>query len=289
MEDLSIIIITWNSENEIISCVESIKKCLALDEKINAELIIIDNNSSDGTYDKLKKISFPNLQIYQNETNIGFTKAVNQGIRLSNGKVIFLLNPDTQLLENSISQMYCYLAINPEYAACAPRLLNEDGRTQWSIRNFPDYSSMLFEFLVLSFLFPKSHLFGKWKLGYFDYEQDSDVPQPMAAALMVRRDVFEKVNFMDNRFIMFFNDVDLCKKIIDSGYRIRYLKDTKIIHKKGVSIYKNRVSMIKTWNHDCIEYFKKYKNNFFLLLWLKVSLTISEKIRIIYYKLFHEK
>ncbi|RPI15123.1 MAG: glycosyltransferase family 2 protein [Ignavibacteriae bacterium] len=289
MAELSIIIITWNNENEIVSCVESIKKSLAGKENIDAELIIIDNNSSDNTFKVLENIDFPKLQVYKNEINTGFTKAVNQGIKYSSGKVIFLLNPDTQLMENSISEMYCFLTKNQDYGACAPRLLNEDGKTQYSIRNFPDYLSMYFEFTQLSCLFSKSYFFGKWKMEYFDYEQDADVPQPMAAALMIKRGVFEKVNFMDDRFIMFFNDVDLCKNIIENGYKIRYIKDTKIIHKKGVSIFKDRVRMIKTWNHDCIEYFKKHKNNFLLLTWLRVSLKITEIIRIIYYKLFYEK
>lgn len=289
MAELSIIIITWNNENEIISCIDSIKQNLESTNEFDTELIIIDNNSSDKTFNLLEKVNFHDLQIYKNDTNTGFTKAVNQGIKYSNGKVILLLNPDTQLLNNSISKMYCFLSQNSQYGACAPRLLYENGKTQYSIRNFPDYLSMLFEFTLLSFLFPKSRLFGKWKMKFLNYEDDADIPQPMAAALMVKKDILELAGFMDNRFTMFFNDVDLCKNIIDNDFRIRYLKDAKIIHKKGVSIYKDRVRMIKTWNHDCMEYFKKHRNNDLLLLWLNISLKISQVLRIIYFKLFYEK
>jgi GT2 family glycosyltransferase len=289
MAELSIIIITWNNESEIISCIDSIKESLTDADEIDTELIIIDNNSSDNTFNLLKKIDFQGVKIYKNNSNIGFTKAVNQGMGYSTGKIIFLLNPDTHLLENSISGMYCFLNKNPEYGACAPRLHYENGKTQYSIRNFPDYFSMFFEFTLLAYMFPKSRLFGKWKMKYFDYEIDADVPQPMAAALMIRRDVFEKVGFMDDRFIMFFNDVDLCKNIMNNGYRIRYIKDAKMIHKKGVSIYKDRIRMIKTWNHDCAEYFRKHKNNLLLLAWLRISLKMSEVFRIIYYRLFYEK
>ncbi len=145
---------------------------------------------------------------------------------------------------------------------------------------------MYCEFTLLAYIFPKSKLFGRWKMKYFDYSQDADINQPMAAALMVQKAWLDKSGFMDERFEMFFNDVDLCKRIIDSGMKIRFLNNAKVKHKKGASIYKNRIKMIKVWNKDCSKYFEKYHNNILLLLWLKISLKISEIIRISYLKLF---
>ena len=286
MTELSIIIVTWNSEHEITPCVESISRNTA---DINTELIIIDNYSSDKTPFVLKKINYPNLQVYLNDENNGYTKAVNQGIKYAKGDYILLLNPDTVLSDNSLMQLTQFLKNNKGYGACAPRLINEDGTVQYSIRHFPGFRDMFFEFSLLSYIFPKSLVFGRWKMKYFDYSTDADVDQPMAAVLMIQKNVLEEVNSMDERFFMFFNDVDICRRIWETGYKIRYLSDPEIIHKKGVSVYKNRTKMIKIWDEDCIKYFTKYNQNALLLFWLKISLKISEIIRISFYKLFHEK
>jgi len=283
MTDISVIIVTWNSENEIIPCIESV---ISNSKNLSVELIIIDNNSSDNTFPVINKTSYHNLHTYKNNENFGFTKAVNQGIKYSNGKNIFILNPDTVLNEGVLEGLNNFLNDNNDYRACAPIMLNEDGSIQYSIRNFPDYWTMFCEFTLLAYIFPKSKLFGKWKAKYFDYSKDADVQQPMAAALMLKKSVLDEVGNMDERFAMFFNDVDLCKKIIDKKYRIRLLTKAEITHEHGASIHKDRIRMIKIWNEDCIKYFEKHHNNTLLLLWLKINLKISEILRILYYKLF---
>jgi GT2 family glycosyltransferase len=285
MVDISIIIVTWNSEEEISNCLISVNSNIEYSKNLDIELIVIDNNSSDKTYEIVKSTNICKSKIYKNDTNLGFTKAVNQGINYSNGKYVLLLNPDTFLSENCIEQLYVFLEKNESYAAACPKLLNENGSIQYSIRNFPTYRGMYFEFYLLSYIFPGSRFFNRWKMEYFDYEKDSDVPQPMAAALMIRKEIFEKTGCLDEQFIMFFNDVELCKRIYDNGYKIRYLKDANAVHKKGASVFKDRIKMIKVWNKDCITYFKNYHNNFVLLIWLKISLKISSVFRIVFYKL----
>lgn len=284
MIDVSVLIVTWNNADEIKNCVESI---LSNSKNLTTELIIIDNNSSDDTFSIINKLDYPRIETYKNKTNTGYTKAINQAVKYSSGKNIFLLNPDTILRENCMSVLNNFLNEDEDYGACAPLMMNEDGSIQNSLRNFPDYLSMLWEFSLLAYIFPKSRLFGKWKMKYFTYDNDTDVEQPMAAALMVKKSVIEDVNKMDERFEMFFNDVDLCKKIIDSGKKIRFITSAKVVHAHGASIYKDRIRMIKIWNNDIIEYFRKYHNNPVLLLWLKINLKISEILRILYYKIKH--
>ena len=286
MMDLSIIIVTWNSEEDIGDCLSSIFESTNNFEGISAEIILIDNASADNTLEKIHSKNLKNVKVYKNEKNLGYTKAVNRGIKYSQGKNIFLLNPDTFLKPGVIAKLSDFLNNNSNYGACCPLMLNEDGSIQQSIRNFPSYWSMYCEFYLLAYLFPKSKLFGNWKMKYFDYSHDEDVNQPMAAALMIKKSVLDKIDIMDERFEMFFNDVDLCRRIVDSGLKIRFLKDAKIVHKKGVSIYKNRIKMIKVWNKDCIKYFEKHNQNFLPLIWLKINLKISEIIRILYIKLF---
>ncbi len=282
MSDLSVIIVTWNSKDEITACVKSV---IDNSHDLKPELIIIDNNSADNTFEAVNSIRYSNVHTYKNETNLGYTKAVNQGIKYSKGKNILLLNPDTILKEGTLETLNNFLNENPGYGACAPLLLNPDGTVQYSIRNFPSYWEMFCQFSLLSYIFPKTELFGWWKMKYFDYSHDADVHQPMAAALMIRKSVLDDIKNMDERFEMFFNDVDLCKKIIDIGYKIRLITEAKVTHEHGVSIHKDRIRMIKIWNKDCLRYFEKHHPNAILLLWLKINLKISEILRILYYKI----
>ncbi|MFZ1321965.1 MAG: glycosyltransferase family 2 protein [Ignavibacteria bacterium] len=284
---ISVIIVTWNSLDEIISCIYSIiNNQNKSDSEI--ELIVVDNNSSDDTKEKLEQIKkefHDKIILIYNKENLGFTKACNQGIEISTGDNILLLNPDTEIVNNAIGKMADKLNSEVSIGAVAPKLLNEDGSIQKSCRTFPEYSDMFFEMTLLSKLFPKSKMFSRWKMNYFDYDTECKVEQPMAAALMIKKGVLENIDNFDERYKMFFNDVDICKKIYDSGKSIIFYPDAEVIHIKGVSIYKDRVKMIRTWNKDCAEYFKKYHNNIILFNLLKAGLAISGAVRILLYKL----
>jgi len=277
MTDISVIIITWNSRDEIVKCVDSVITAL---HDIQSELIIIDNNSSDNSFALVNKINFPKLNTVQNSENLGYTKAINQGIKLSKGKYVLLLNPDTISNDGSIKVMYDFLEANPPYGACAPLMKNPDGSVQYSVRNFPTYWRMFCEFSLLAYIFPKTKLFGSWKAKYMNYNLEQDVEQPMAAAFMVRSELLAEIDNMDERFRMFFNDVDLCRKIYDAGFKIRLLPSSVVEHEHGASIKKDRANMIKVWNDDCAKYFEKHFGKGPLLLWLKINLKISGIIRV---------
>jgi GT2 family glycosyltransferase len=281
MTDISVIIVTWNSEDDIKSCVDSV---ITSSKELNNELIIIDNNSEDNTFEIINRISFSNLKTLKNQSNKAYTKAVNQGLSLSNGIYILLLNPDTVIHEGCLERLYSFLKENPDYGAAAPRMLNEDGTAQHSVRNFPTYWRMFCEFSLLAYFFPKTKLFGSWKMKYFDYSSDSDIPQPMAAGFLIRKDVLLKTGNMDERFEMFFNDVDLCKSIYEQGFRIRLLSSAKMTHKHGASVKKDWERMIELWNKDCLKYFEKHHNKKLFLLWLKINLKITGVFRIFFYK-----
>ena len=279
MIDISVIIVTWNSSAEIIDCIRSVT---AAAKGLNTELIIIDNNSKDDSFALANKIDFPKLTTVQNSENLGYTKAVNQGINLAKGRYVLLLNPDTVLKESSINEMLNFMESNPTYGACAPLMLNPDGTRQFSVRNFPTYWRMFCEFSLLAYIFPKTKLFGSWKAKYMDYNTEQDIEQPMAAAFMIRSDLLDKIGNMDERFRMFFNDVDLCKKVYDAGFKIRHLPSSVVIHEHGVSIKKDRANMIRIWNDDCAKYFEKHFGRGFLLMWLKLNLKISGFIRVLF-------
>jgi GT2 family glycosyltransferase len=277
MIDISVIVVTWNSEDEIPACINSV---IADSKEINVELIVIDNNSSDNSFAIINKINYPKIQTVKNPDNLGYTKAVNLGILLSTGKYILLLNPDTILHKDSIKIMFDFMESNSKYGACAPLMKNPDGSVQYSVRNFPTYWRMFTEFSLLAYILPGTKLFGSWKAKYMDYSTEQDIEQPMAAAFMLRRSLLDNIGNMDERFSMFFNDVDLCKRIYDAGFKIRLLPSSIVTHEHGSSIKKDRARMIKVWNEDCAKYFEKHFGKGLSLIWLKINLKLSGIIRI---------
>jgi GT2 family glycosyltransferase len=284
MNSISIVIVTWNSVDEIIPCLRSVLSGIHI-SSIPSEIIVVDNNSTDDTLSQISGLSEPAVRIVKNSENLGYTKAINQGIELSTGKYVLLLNPDTILHGGALKVLYGFLDANTGHAACAPLMVNPDGTIQYSVRNFPTYWRMFCEFSLLAYIFPKTKLFGSWKAKYIDYSIEQDVYQPMAAAFMIRRSLLNSIGNMDERFRMFFNDVDLCKKVYDAGFKIKFLPTAVVTHAHGISIKKDRAKMITTWNNDCELYFNKHHNNTALLLWLKLNLKLSGFVRILAYKI----
>ncbi|HAY34788.1 MAG TPA: glycosyltransferase family 2 protein [Ignavibacteria bacterium] len=282
--EVSVVIVTWNSAEEIMRCVNSVIK----NSDVKTEIIAVDNNSSDDTKEKLEELKNQNdnkLILIFNSDNRGYTKACNQGMKIAKGEYIFLLNPDTELTDGSLDILTSKLNLNKSYGAVAPKLLNEDGTIQKSCRNFPEYRDMFFEMTLLSRIFPRSKIFSRWKMNYFDHDSEREVDQPMAAALLLKKSAAEEIGFFDSRFRMFFNDVDICKKLSHHGYKIIFCPDAKVIHKKGVSIYKDRANMIRIWNTDCAEYFNKHHKNYILQVLLSAGLKLTGIVRILLYKL----
>jgi len=247
------------------------------------EIVIIDNKSSDNTLNVIKKFKGlfnDSITIIENNENLGFTKACNQGIKVVKGKCVLLLNPDVEIIGDALNKLYNFLGSDEKIGAVAPQLLNDDMTIQYSCRIFPTYRDMFFEMCLLSTIFSKSKFFARWKMRYFSHNELSEVEQPMAAALMIKRKLLDEIQNMDERFVMFFNDVDLCKKIYEKGYVIMFYPDARIYHKMGMSVYQDRIRMIELWNRDCLSYFKKYNDNSFLYSFLNLGLIITGFVRI---------
>lgn len=279
-EDLSVVIVTWNSDDEIGNCLNSI----FLENENAPEVIVVDNDSRDRTREILAGYD-DKIKVILNPDNKGYTWACNQGIEASRGKYVLLLNPDTLIVDNALEKLVDFMDKNANAGAAAPQLLNEDMSIQHSCRTLPGYWDMFCEMTLLSAIFPRSRVFSRWKMRYFDHNTIEEVEQPMAAALIVRKELLDSVGNMDGRYSMFFNDVDLCKKIIDTGNKIIFYPGAKIVHAKGKSIYKDRARMIKVWTDDCLKYFSKYHYNLILYPLFYLSLKFTSFFRVIFAKL----
>ena len=271
MINLSIIIVTYNHQNEIVDCLQSLKTALS---SYRAQIIIIDNCSSDQTINKalILKQQFEPLHefvIIQNMRNKGFTKAVNQGLIKSKGQFILNLNPDTVLSNDIFPFLLNVLKQNKCCGIVSPQFINSDGSIQPSCRRFPRHCDLFYNSIGLSNLFSKSKIFNYWKMGDFDFKTEHKVEQPQGAFLLTHRTALEQIGLLDENFPMFFSDVDWCRRFIKNGWDILFIPEVKILHHQGGSIFKNRLKMIWSSHRSFYYYFAKYYPN---RKWIPINL-----------------
>jgi len=259
---VSIVIVTYNNARDIKNCLDSIFR----QNEIELEVILIDNASKDATVQIVQK-EFPSVRLLLNKQNLGYAHANNQGINLSQGKYILLLNPDTRLMPDTLAEMIRFMDANLQYAALAPKLLNQDGSTQSSLREFPSYEILFWEFTGLSRIFPRHWRFGKWRMSYFGYNKIAEVDQPMASCLLLRKEVFQRIGLFDETFPIFFNDVDFSKRMKLAGFKTIYFPNVEVFHHRGASTSQVRAKMIWEWHISLFRYFKKHRSGkgFFLI------------------------
>jgi N-acetylglucosaminyl-diphospho-decaprenol L-rhamnosyltransferase len=286
---LSIVVVTWNSAADIDACLDSIHFGSEF------EVIVVDNASGDATRDKLSR--YHHLKLVANESNCGYARANNQGLKLATGEYVLLLNPDTRIELGALDTLSSYLDEHQEVGAVAPRLVSPDGTTQFSIRSFPTSATFFWELIGLSRLFPKSHLFGRWKMKYFDYSRTAEVEQPMASCLMIRKAVLDSLvphsslltpPFLDESFPIFYNDVDLSKRMSDAGWKTVYVADARVVHRHGASTKQVRAKMIRESHRSAFRYLRKHDHSGFF--WLKAivllpMLEITALLRVLAYRL----
>lgn len=277
---LAIIVVTWNSAEDIESCLSTINYVG------DFEVLVVDNASSDKTADIVA--GWHNVRLLRNDRNLGYARANNQGIAATTGDYVLLLNPDTRLELGTIDKLTDCLDSRPDLAAVAPRLVNDDGSTQDSIRSFPTPSRVLWEVTGLARLLPRRRALNRWFLRGFDYEHDAVVDQPMASCLLVRRTVLAQLGGFDEAFPIFYNDVDLSRRMLDAGHKTLYLGSVRVFHKRGASTGKARARMIRESHRSLFAYLRKHdRSGLFWLkaIWLVPLLQLTAELRVLAWRL----
>jgi GT2 family glycosyltransferase len=286
--DLSIIIVNWNTVDLLRQCLQSI---YANTHGVDYEAFVVDNNSSDGSTQMVSKC-FTQVRLIPNRENYGFAKANNQAIAQCNGRYILFLNPDTTVVNNAIGKMLSFMKGHPDTGALGCKLLNPDGTLQPSCRSFPSFKYMFYEWIGLSRLFPKSKIFGRYKMTYWDHKDVREVDQPMGACLMVRRDVIDQVGPFDEGYFMLFEEVDLCYRIKKAGWKIYFIPDAEVIHHHSYSVNKVKNRMLFNSHKGMYRFYKKHYVNgktslmavpfvgavLFLLAVLRIAINTTRKV-----------
>lgn len=227
----SVVIVSYNTSDILQACLTSLLKSIG---ERNIETIVVDNASRDDSANMVAE-QFPGVQLIRSRVNLGFAAANNVAFNVATGRYIILLNPDTLLGTEAIGIALAHMDANPEVGLAGGRLIDRNGVSQPSARKFP---SLLNEFLVLSglaFRFPKSRLFGRFDRTWADPQQASEVDWVPGAFAIMRHTALKQAGPFDERFFLYYEEVDLCKRFKQHDWKIWYWPDIVVPHWGGES------------------------------------------------------
>ncbi|MFN2286093.1 MAG: glycosyltransferase family 2 protein [Anaerolineae bacterium] len=228
---LSVIIVNWNVRDLLQRALTSVYA--SWDNRMGLEVIVVDNASHDDSVAMLRT-TFPDVQVIANTENRGFTGGNNQGLAAATGEYLLLLNPDTEIIADALPRMVDYIRAHPDVGMVGPQLLNPDGSVQSSRRHFPSLPVLFLESTWLEKLTPRKLL-----RHYYAQAQPDDAIQDVdwitGAAMLARREAFAQVGGMDEGFFMYSEELDWCRRIRDTGWRIVYFPEARIVHHEGKS------------------------------------------------------
>jgi GT2 family glycosyltransferase len=260
--DLSIIIVNYNAKELLRKCLESIFR---YQKDLDFEVTVIDNHSDDGSTQMLKG-EYLQVKLLQNHRNLGFAAACNQGIRRSRGRFILLLNPDTEFTSGGITRMVEFLDAHAKVGICGPQMIDPKGEVLFSCRSFPSFLTAISSSQsVLNRLFPKNPLSKKYLLKDVDRSQEGEVDWVSGSSLLAKREVFEKIGFLDEIFFMYVEDVDFCYRAKKSGFSVYYFPQVTVVHQVGASTRRRRISMEVEHHKSMYHFYRKHHHPNFLL------------------------
>ena len=240
---LSVIIVNYNVKFYLEQCLESVRRA---SKGMQAEVIVADNLSTDGSVDYLRQ-RFPEVTFIENGENVGFARANNRAIRQSKGKYVLLLNPDTIVGEDTLAGLVDFMEAHPEAGGAGAYMLNTNGTfAPESRRGLPTPFVAFCKMTGLAALMPKSRRFGRYYMRYLDENQVNEIEVISGACMMLRREAIDKVGLLDEDFFMYGEDIDLSYRVMKGGYK-NYFVPVRMLHYKGESTVKSSYRYVHTF------------------------------------------
>lgn len=275
---LDIIIVNYNSTECLIQCLASVYQDL---EGKSVTIYVVDNGSTD----HVEKVGgvFPDVHLIKNPRNIGFAKAVNQGIRLGGSPFILLLNPDTILSPGFFEEMLGFMETRREVGILGPAIFDKDMDIQGSARSFPTPMTALFgRSAVLTRIFPNNRITRKNILTKIS---DGKTPMPVdwvsGACMLVRRKAVKMVGLMDQNFFMYWEDADWCRRMREKGWEVLYYPRASLVHYAGVSSEQNLARSVVAFHKSALYLFDKYAKPYAVILRPMVMMALAARVFIL--------
>lgn len=264
---LSVVILNYNVKYFLELCLKSVEQALV---SINAEIIVVDNNSSDGSCQMVRQ-KFPSITLISNQDNVGFAKANNQGVKAAQGEFVCILNPDTVVAEDTFVKLLEFANSKSNLGAVGCKLIDGSGAfLPESKRNIP----------VVKVAMQK--LFGNADMYYANHLSSSDIGKAeilVGAFMLIRREVYHQVNGFDEDYFMYGEDIDLSYKLLQKGFQNYYYGETTCIHYKGESTTKDKKYTKQFYNAMKLFYKKHFKTNIFLDTVVMLGINLAHTFR----------
>jgi hypothetical protein len=240
---VSVVVVNFNGGEFTPACLESIPA--------GAETIVIDNGSKDGSPDAIAE-KFPSILLLRNGANLGFARAVNQGVARSRGRYVCLLNNDARLAPDTLSTLAAYMDAHPDVGMTAPQLMHEDGRRQHSFDNFPSLATAFLNKSLLRILAPARYPSKKQ-----EFTEPREVESVIGACMMVRRSLIERIGPLDESYFLFLEETDWCLRARRAGSKVVFVPSSKVVHLQGKTRDKARVRGKIEYTRSFFRYFRK--------------------------------
>jgi GT2 family glycosyltransferase len=274
---LSICIVTYKVRDLLCDCLHSIYQN---SPDFPFEIIIVDNNSQDGTIELLQQ-EFPQIRYVENQKNEGYTLPMNTALKMGAGEFLVQLNPDTLVIPGAFQHLVEFMRQHPETGICTPRVLNRDGTLQKQCRRSAGRPWDAFTYFSgLARRYPGNPRFAGYLLTYLDDSQVNEVEAVSGSCMLIRRAVVEKIGYLDEGFFAYQEDTDFCFRARAAGWKIYYVPGAQIYHfggegGSGVEVYRS----IYQWHRSYFLYYRKHmaRDYLFLVNWL-VYLLIGGKL-----------
>lgn len=266
---LTVVIINWNTREDLLVCLDSVG---FVTKGFTVETIVVDNGSQDGSVNEVKK-AFPLVHLIENERNLGFAKAANQGLQKASGRYVLLLNPDTQVKNGAIERLVSFMDAHSDVGVAGAQLLNADGSKQNSIANFPSLGTELLNKSLLRWLFPKKFP-GKER----NYSEPIEVDSVIGACMMVRREAIEQIGLLDEDYFLFLEETDWCYRMKKGGWKVYHVPQAEVYHFQGKSAETVKKRARVEFYRSRYLFFKKNRGHlqwFLLLIGLMVRLGVQ--------------
>jgi GT2 family glycosyltransferase len=270
--DLSICIVTLKARDYLRDCLISLNHDCS---QYSREIIVVDNYSEDGTVDMLRH-DFQTVVVIENDRNEGFVRPMNQAMQVAQGRFFLLLNPDTLIPPQALDILVKFMEEHAEAGVCGPKVVNEDGTLQKPCkRGEPTPLAVISYFIELDRLFPRQKFFGGYLLGYLNEDQINSVDGVSGSCMLIRREVVNKIGYLDERFFAYQEDADFCRRTRQAGWKVYYVPIAKITHYGGRGGSRVQpVRAIIAWHLSYLAYYRKHlaSSYFFLFNWMYYGL-----------------
>jgi len=232
MKTIDIITVNWNSGTQLKECIESIQKAEFSNCILN-KVVVVDNDSKDNSLELLEALNYEKLEIIKNSDNLGFGKACNIGAKNSKSDFILFLNPDAIVYEETFKKLFDYIEKNDtsDVAVYGVQLIGDDGKVQRSCARIPSLSNFVSRSLGLNKLNPK--YFKTYHLEEWNHNETKQIDHVIGAFYLIKREIFNSINGFDERYFVYFEDLDLSKRVYDSRYKTIFISEAQAYHKGG--------------------------------------------------------